>query len=198
MHINRAAQAACITVITQFSGCASQSLDQFIEQKIGGDDGVRSTLKACRSAQEAYHLIADTPLDELRGPAAYEKAARMVAEARDSYRRATTYSLNSGKRRLDRNGLEIRDPNKGMVPMSGVTLEVSVMPDYVELKRILSSRGKEIVTFESDMKLVVANDFRPFMIGDEVQIDTDFLLRIRRALNDRKRIDITPQHTEEW
>lgn len=198
MPVGSATRAILIAAIACSStGCVSRSLDQFIDERVGTDDGFRSAVKACKAAQDAYHLIADTPLDELRGAAVYEKAARLVTESRDAYRRASTYAVNSGSRRLDRNGVALRDPNKGKVPMGGVTLLVAVMPEYVELKQILSSRGKEILSFDSDMKLVVEKEFRPFLTGDEVRIDTDFLLRIRRALNDRERIDVVP-HKDDW
>lgn len=165
------------------TGCSPMTLRELVDRRLGNDQGFQATVKAVNAAEQAYHCVADTPIDELETHQTQRKVADLIAQGRDSYRRALTYKINQGYSTLDTSWIWVYDAPKGLsrVPLSGgSTLVVNLLSDGVYVLQVESSRGKEVVLFETGMKVSVAPDFRPFMMGDEVAFQDLLVLMGRK------------------
>jgi len=71
------------------------------------------------------------------------------------------------------------DMTKVSIPGTRLRLRINVTPEKVRMLAIESSRAREIVTF--DPEPTVTPDFRPYLVGDRVDVRGAIRLRIKRG-----------------
>jgi len=175
-----------VLVAVLATGCRSMTTAQFVNDRLAQDKGFRSLARAASLRADAFHKIADTPIDDI--PASAERLGEIIVQARDNYRKAKTYRINLGNPRIDREGMRLKDdddPKAGRVLIdgTGITLVTTVGEDYVTMLRIETNRGLEILTFDETMLPSPTREFDPYLDGDVVLPDLNQLLLLRRLNN---------------
>ena len=175
-----------VWAVVGLCGCAPLSLSQFVDREVGSDPGLQRLGQAVERGQQAYHYIADTPIQQLLLPEASERASRLIDDARDAYRSARTYRIHEGDPDLSLDGVWLTDAELGVhrvdLDHTDARLEVEVLPEQVRLLAIETNRGKRIIRFTASMGLSVEEEFEVYLLGDAVDVESirAIIARIRR------------------
>ncbi|MCS6914079.1 MAG: hypothetical protein NZ890_12670 [Myxococcota bacterium] len=161
------------------------SVQDFVAQQVMRDPALKALLTSAGQAQIAFHAVAETPIEELEeGSDRYVEIQKAISAAQDAYRRYASYGQTLPSPVLSTAGLGILvDPAfDGKVPIqsAGVILRVAAQPHQVTLLAIESNRGRTIVTFDETMRATVSPEFRPYLVGDQVDVAGVVKRRIKR------------------
>jgi hypothetical protein len=182
--MNRHTGVLVLLLSLPLAGCRSMTTAQFVNSRLSGDAGFSALAKAAQSAADAYHTIADTPIDQI--DTKRDHIVELIVRARDSYRRARTYTINGGEPTLDLSGVHLTDdddPRSSRVQVDGTSayVRVTVAQKAVRLVGMATSRGLDMMTFDSSMVPSIDRVFMSFLAGDNVDVDVDLLIRLRRS-----------------
>ncbi len=186
-----AARAAALLAALVAGGCAtSMTTADFVNSRVKRDPNFMKTIQAADRAQEAFNMNADTPIKELKNPQRREKLKELVNRSRDAYRQASSYQQTLGSSTLpthsDAENVDLSDydkPEASRVPIPGtnVFFRVTATQEQVIIQSVESERGRPILVFSGTLTPTINPDFRPFLVGDQIEVIGDAIEELRRG-----------------
>lgn len=162
------------------------TVQDFVAEKLLHDTAFKALIEGVEQAQAAFNMAAETPIDELDEDSdRYAELVKVINAAHDAYRKYDSYGRTNTPSSFETSDSGVLvDPSfdgKVKLPGTSAVLRVDARPDRITILAIESDRGRTMVSFNNDMKATVVSDFRPYLVGDKIDVGGAFKKKIKRG-----------------